>query len=254
MENDNPVGLLRIRSRGGPPARQSADSVRGCDTSHGPAETFFEIHFRFVAQKCFRPGNVGERVLNISGALGAVFHVAVVSDQFLQNQESLVQISPPAGGHVDYFSRDLAGFGPAGQQICRDDIFDVGEIAALLAVAKNGGLFPAQHLSDEFGQNTRVRRSRILPRAKHVEISQANSLQAVTTVKTKSCNIRWPAWRPHKEKWGWAACLPVWVESAYRHRRRTKRHRPRASPSRRGRQPAGSASHPHSRGCFPADP
>src|SRR5580704_15346407 len=106
-----------------------------------PAETFFEIHRWLVAKKLLCPGNVGERVLNISGALGAVLYVTRVSNQFLQNQEGLIQIRPPSGSHVDYSSRDLAGLGAARQQVCSHHIFDVGEVAALLTIAKNGWLF-----------------------------------------------------------------------------------------------------------------
>src|ERR1700730_12779234 len=149
----------------------------------GPPETFFEIYLWLVAKKLLCAGNVGERVPNISGALGAVFHVTGVSNQFLQNQEGLVQIRSPAGGHDDYFSRDFAGLGSARQQICSDHIVDVSEIAALLSITKNCWLLPSQHLIDELGQNPGVRRSRVLTRPKHVEITQENSLKAVTAVK-----------------------------------------------------------------------
>src|ERR1700730_4973768 len=149
----------------------------------GPAETFFEINRWLVAKKLLCPGNVGERVLNVSSPLGTVFHFSGVPDQFLQKQERLVQIRPSAGGHVDYFSRDLAGLGLARQQICSDHILDVSKIAALLAITKNSRLFPAQHLTDELGQNTRVRRSRVLPRAKDIEVAQTHSLQAITAEK-----------------------------------------------------------------------
>ena len=62
-------------------------------------------------------------------------------------------------------------------------VLDVGEIAALSAVAENGRLFSVQHLSDELGQHTRVGRSWVLARAEDIEVSQADRFQAITLIK-----------------------------------------------------------------------
>src|SRR3984957_20769667 len=101
---------------------------------HGPAQAFFEINSRFIAQCGFSLRDVGERVLDVAAALRSVVGLAFVGGKRLQQFESFVQRDPASGGDVKNFSRRFFRGSFAGQQVRRDGIIDVGEVAALFAV------------------------------------------------------------------------------------------------------------------------
>jgi len=81
--------------------------------------------------------------------------------------------------YIEYFPCHLRRRSFAGQQVGIDGIVDVGEVPALLAVAKHRGLLPAQHQGDELCQHARVGRRRILPRTKNIEVAQRHGFQSI---------------------------------------------------------------------------
>src|SRR3989442_14130212 len=127
-------------------------------------------------------------MLHVSGPLRSIFNLAFVPDQFLQDSEGLVQINPLSRGHVEHAPCDFAGWRLASQQIRINRIIHVGEIAALLAVSEDRGLFSLEHLDDELGQHARIRRGRILSWPKNIEVAQARSEERRVG---KECRSRW---------------------------------------------------------------
>jgi hypothetical protein len=66
-----------------------------------------------------------------------------------------------------------------GRQVRLDDVVDVAEVARLRAVAEDARLLSGQRRGDELRDHGRVLRLRILARAEHVEVAQADGLEAV---------------------------------------------------------------------------
>src|SRR5271157_716309 len=100
-------------------------------------------------------------MFDVPTPLRTVLDRTLVSGQWLQGGERFIQRDPSAGGAVENAPGTLGRRGRAGQQIGRDRVVNVGEIAAGFAIAKNRGLFPMQHLHTEFGEYAGVWRRRI---------------------------------------------------------------------------------------------
>src|SRR5579864_4296224 len=122
-------------------------------------------------------------MLHVSGALRRILHVAFVADDLLQQLKSLVQVKARSRSDIEDFSSSLRGGSFRSQQVGGNDVINVGEIAALRAVAEDGRLLALQHLRDELGQHARIWRGRVLAGSKNVEVAQTDRLQAVTAVE-----------------------------------------------------------------------
>jgi len=107
---------------------------------HRPLQALLEIDDRFVAEGLLRARNVGERVLDVAFALGAVLNFAGVAGQFFQSLESFVQVDARSRGDVEYSSRDPIRRGMRRQQVGDYGVIDKSEVAALSAVAEDRGL------------------------------------------------------------------------------------------------------------------
>ena len=60
-----------------------------------------------------------------------------------------------------------------------DDVLNEGKVAALFAVAIDGGRFSGQHLERKDGQNSGILRGWILIRAEDIEVAERDGLQSV---------------------------------------------------------------------------
>src|SRR5258705_12824189 len=94
--------------------------------------------------------DIGERVFDISTAFGPVVYCSGVARQRFQKSKSLVQSGVAPRSDIEHSSGTFCGRSGAGQEVGGDGIVNVIEVAALLAVAKNRGLFTAQHLQTKF--------------------------------------------------------------------------------------------------------
>ena len=102
---------------------------------HRAPQTLFEADLRLVAKSFTGGGDVGEGVLDIPGTRRAVNRGLFEVEQFGQEAVGLVdRVSLPTG-NVEDPPGDLFRWGFKGQQVRGDGVFDVGEIARLLAVA-----------------------------------------------------------------------------------------------------------------------
>src|SRR6188472_959971 len=101
-------------------------------------------------------------------------HLALVADDLLQQSKRLVQINSGSGGDVEYVSGGLRVRCLDGQKVRRNNIVNVSEIAALLAIPKYRRLLIREHLGNEFCQHAGIGRGRVLARTKDVEVSQAD--------------------------------------------------------------------------------
>src|SRR5436309_457271 len=112
----------------------------------------------FVSEGGFCLGDVGERVLDVSAAFRAILWLSVIVRQSLQQLEGFVECGTAAGCAVEDFSRYLLRGRLAGEEVCLNRIIDVGEVAALFAISKHGGLFVPKHERDELCQYAGVGR------------------------------------------------------------------------------------------------
>ena len=100
---------------------------------------------------------------------------------FSEKLDHLIQGHPAADPDVENLAGNIGRF--AGEQIGLHGVFDVCEIAGYPAVAKNHRLRFVEKSAAEFGEHTGIRRAGILARTEHVEVAQANVLQAVAAAE-----------------------------------------------------------------------
>src|SRR5580700_5129036 len=110
-------------------------------------------------------------MLDVAATFGSIDGRAGIAGEFPQRLEGLIERDSPACRQVEHLAGHLRRGSLAGQEVDLDDIVDVGEITALLAVAKDRGLLPTEHVRDELRQHARVGRRRILPWTKNVEVA-----------------------------------------------------------------------------------
>src|SRR5882672_11945817 len=122
-------------------------------------------------------------MLYIAFAGRPVLDSAGVAGRLFEQLERLVEREARSRSHVAHFARDLSGRGVARKKVGADGIFDVSKISALFAVAKNRRFLSAKHRRDELGQDSRIRRSRILIGPEDVEVAQADGFETVTAVE-----------------------------------------------------------------------
>src|SRR5579885_683619 len=145
----------------------------------GAAEAFFKADERLVAEGFAGGGDVGQCVLDVSGAWGAVDGGVGVSGEFGEDLIRLVQSVALAAGDVEDTPGNFFSGCSGSEKICRDGIFNVSKVAALLAVAKDGGPLAAQHEKCEFCHDTAVGRVWVLARAEDVEVAEAHCFQPI---------------------------------------------------------------------------
>src|SRR6185437_2894736 len=90
-----------------------------------------------------------------------------------------------AGGDVHHLSADFRGGSGGGQQVGGDDVVNVGEVAALLPIAKDLGDFAGQHGGDELGQHGSVGGARVLVGSEDVEVADGHRGHAVAGMESR---------------------------------------------------------------------
>ena len=127
---------------------------------------------RLPAKFLFDPSRVSECAIRLARPLGNM-HRGRRLEEFRQvvDRHGIVTADVETQPY-------LARFGGANQGV--DGIGNIGEIARLLAVAKNYRLSFFQIHRAEFREHSGIRRSGILPRPEHVEITQRHVFQAIT--------------------------------------------------------------------------
>src|SRR6516164_1210568 len=122
-------------------------------------------------------------MLDVAFSFRPVLWFAAVAGELCQQLTGFVQIEARSGGDVEDLSGNFFGRSVRGQQIRFDGVVDVGKVAALAAVAEDGGLLAVQHLRGELRQYARIRRRRILAWTKNVEVAQAYGFESVAAVE-----------------------------------------------------------------------
>lgn len=140
---------------------------------------------RLVTQQPFGFADVGQRVGNIARTVGTVNGLdvpdfgVVFRQKFFEVIHQLIQRGLLAAGRV---VNPVDGFGVRGfhrQQVHPDDVVDIGEVAAVGAVAIDNGRFVAHELFHEQRDDGGVGAVGILPAAEDVEIAQPDGFHPV---------------------------------------------------------------------------
>src|SRR5690242_1723987 len=116
-------------------------------------QAFFKAHGRTITQVFLRQGDVGKRVLDIAGALRTVLHGAMVAGDSPQQGDGLVEAGLVTSGDVENAAHHLGSRGSARQQVGGYGVLHKGEIAALFAIAEDGGLLPDEHEANDAGEH-----------------------------------------------------------------------------------------------------
>src|SRR5262249_51144301 len=96
---------------------------------------------------------------------------------FPQGAYDFIEGGAPTGADVENFSGNVWRL--TGEQVGLDRVFNIGEIAGLLAIPEYDRLRFLEKRGAEVGEHAGVRRPRILPRPKNVEVAERNVFQAV---------------------------------------------------------------------------
>src|SRR5215472_16012961 len=110
-------------------------------------------------------------MFDVAGAGRSVLDRARETGDSLEHLVGLVKRKPAAGSDVEDLSRGLRRGHCRGQKVSLDRIFYKREIAALLAVAIDGGRLALQHASNELSQHRGILRIGVLTRSKDVEVA-----------------------------------------------------------------------------------
>ena len=141
------------------------------------SQTFLERHDRLVAQDFLREPKVGQRIAHISSARPGVLGLDVCANQPPHRLEERVERDAGAGGHVDDAAAGTGGL--TGAQHAVDDVGDVREVAALLAIAVDRWRPVLEERHGEQRNDAGVGRRRILPRTEDVEVPDRDGLEPV---------------------------------------------------------------------------
>src|SRR5882757_1303185 len=149
---------------------------------HSFFQSFVKVSLRLVAELFAGAGDVGEGVLNVTGAFWAVDRLG--SEAELAGDGGVDLVEGVAFSCTDV--EDAAGSDVArsetGEEVGADGVVDEVEVAAGEAVAEDGGGFACHHLEGELGDDSRVRRVGGLAWAEDVEVTQADALKAVGAI------------------------------------------------------------------------
>src|SRR5579859_3095865 len=114
-------------------------------------QTFFKTDWRIKAEELARLRDIGLRIANVPVARWLILRLELLAGNFCEELERLVQGKTAAGSHVESLARNVGGF--TSEEIGLHGVFDVGEVAGLLTVAKNDGLSAFQKRKAEFCQD-----------------------------------------------------------------------------------------------------
>src|SRR2546422_7178720 len=145
---------------------------------NGPLQAIFKRNGRRKSQPAADFGYVGAGMTNITGTKVRVDRLGPRADQFPDVIVKRVQRDAFPRSDVEYLADRSHRFGSGCEQIRGDDIFDKYEITRGFAVSEDRHLFAAQQGMDPAGNHRRIGAVRILVWTKHVEVAQADGLDA----------------------------------------------------------------------------
>ena len=117
-------------------------------------------------------------MFDVAGPVGSEIRLDVYAECFCESFVDIDEILSAAVGNVVSFAGGLVS-GQTGFQIRLDDVFDVGEVPALLPVAVDHRHLTMQELPDEFRDDGCVSSVRILTASEYVEIAKAIGVKAI---------------------------------------------------------------------------
>ena len=151
-----------------------------CD---GLAEAFAELGLGLVAEFGAGAGDVGEGVLDVAFADGAVVGFGIEAELLGDGGVDIVErLALPGTDVEDAAGGNFAG-GRAGEQVGADSVVDEVEVAAGETVAEDGGSLASHHFEGELGDDAGVRRVGGLAGAKDVEVAQTDALETIGAVE-----------------------------------------------------------------------
>src|ERR1017187_6154640 len=133
--------------------------------------TFRESHYGFPAEKSFRLRDVGLTVEDVAGARRVELRLHVLTENLVHGSDEIQERDAAAAGDVEGLTECLFRCF-TGEQVGVDDILDMGEIARLAAITKDGRRFVAQNGRDESRDDRRILRLWMLTRAEDVEVAE----------------------------------------------------------------------------------
>ena len=146
-------------------------------------QTIVKVRLGMVAQFLAGSADVCQGVLDVTRACGAVERRSGEAQLCCDRAVDLVECVAPSGADVE----DASGGDRTGREACEqvgaDRVVDEVEVAAGEAVAEDGGRLASHHHGGELGDDAGVGRVGGLARAEDVEVSQADSFQAVGAVE-----------------------------------------------------------------------
>ena len=144
----------------------------------GFLKTAREIVVGRVAEELAYLGNVGIAMADIAFARGSEDGWDVNSKCFC---DGVIDIDEDFAAAIRDIERLPVGFSGSktGLEVRLDDIFDVGEIAALLPVAMDGGGLSLQEETDELGDDGSIGTIGVLTSPKHIEIAQTYRFHSI---------------------------------------------------------------------------
>src|ERR1700704_6180104 len=120
----------------------------------GLFEAFVKEGFRLIAELGGGAGDVGEGVLDVTFAFGAVDGLAGEADLAGDGGVDLVEGVTFSSADVEETAGGDVAWGEAGEEVGADGVVDEVEVAAGEAVAEDGGGFACHHLESELGDET----------------------------------------------------------------------------------------------------
>lgn len=167
----SPLFLLFLQMRVVPVARQP--------------QALTDIIFGFITKQRAGAGDVRQRMTHVPGPEvpmdGLGFRgLGLMADDLLADKlEKLVERGPLSEGYIiDEVPGVFRGMGR--QQVRLHHVVDVAEIAGRLAVSVDMDGIALRQCGEPLGDHRRVRAVRVLTLAEHVEVAQADGLEAIT--------------------------------------------------------------------------
>lgn len=146
----------------------------------GGGDAALEAPLWVVAEETLGLGDIGIGVLDVAGAVGTELGLYIKTEGLGEAIIYIYKVLPASIGDIEGFAGCLMGC-EACLEVGLDDILDISEVAALLAIAIDATLLTADEQLDELGDDGCVGSVGILTATEDIEISQAIGVEAIVT-------------------------------------------------------------------------
>lgn len=146
----------------------------------GSSDAALEAPLGGVAEKTFGLADVGIGVLDITGTVGAELGFYIKTEGFGKAIIDIDEVLPASVGDIEGFAGCLMGC-EACLEVGFDDVLDIGEVAALLAIAIYAALLAADEQLDELGDDGSVGSVGVLTATEDIEIAEAIGVETIVT-------------------------------------------------------------------------